>query len=91
MLSKQERDVFALKFRQMDPFATGKVSGGTALPSFEAFGLSYTDLAKIWDIADKDKDGNLTEEEFITAMALLSAKKAGRIQEVASNYNIIVN
>jgi hypothetical protein len=91
VLPKQERDVYALKFRQMDPFATGKVSGGTARPTFEAFGLSYTDLAKIWDIADKDKDGNLTEDEFVTAMALLSAKKAGKIQEVASNYNIIVN
>jgi hypothetical protein len=83
--------VFSLKFRQIDPFGTGKVAGGTARPLFEAFGLSYTDLAQIWDIADKDKDGNLTEDEFVTAMALLSAKKAGKIQQISSNYNIIVN
>jgi hypothetical protein len=46
----------------------GKICGFRASEIFRASGLPENRMAEIWDEADQDKDGNLTETEFINAM-----------------------
>lgn len=43
----------------------------------EKSNLNNTILGKIWKLADHDKDGALTEEEFALSMHLINIKKGG--------------
>ena len=40
-------------------------------------GLPQLSLAKIWELADSDKDGRLSSNEFVAAMALCEAASRG--------------
>jgi hypothetical protein len=60
------------------PFLSGEVAFGLLSSS----GLMQDDLALIWELADQDKDGNLTEEEFILCMYLINAKLRGILPKI---------
>jgi len=47
--------------------------------------LPNEQLAQIWDLADQDKDGSLSQEEFVVAMFLINAKLSGKLKELPSN------
>jgi hypothetical protein len=52
----------------------GKISGEKARDVLAKSELRSDELAKIWDEADQDQDGQLTEAEFCKAMELLKFK-----------------
>lgn len=56
----------------------GKVSGSNAKKQLLTSKLPNTALAKIWRLADYDKDGALTDEEFALAMHLINIRKSGK-------------
>ena len=49
-----------------------------ASPFLRQTGLPQISLAKIWELADQDKDGRLSSIEFVSAMALCDAAKSGQ-------------
>jgi len=56
----------------------GKLSGGAAKSVLVESGLPTPTLGRIWELADLDKDGSLTDEEFCIAMYLIEDAVAGR-------------
>ncbi len=52
----------------------GILSGTQAKNFFVGSKLNEIDLAQVWKLADSDHDGNLTEQEFIVAMHLISLR-----------------
>src|SRR5690606_31683790 len=52
--------------------------GKEARPFLAQAGLAVQDLAAIWELADLDHDGRLTEPEFTLAMFLIQRKLAGQ-------------
>jgi GTPase SAR1 family protein len=53
------------------------ISGLQAKAFFEDSGLSESDLAQIWQLADRDCDGSLCEPEFAVAMHLIQLRIRG--------------
>nr|XP_057945813.1 intersectin-2b isoform X1 [Doryrhamphus excisus] len=71
-----------LKYRQqfnsLDTLMTGYLTGQQVRSAMATTMLSQTQLASIWNLADVDKDGKLTAEEFILAMHLVDMAKSGQ-------------
>ncbi|KAF9583146.1 hypothetical protein BGW38_010149 [Lunasporangiospora selenospora] len=63
-------------FKTLNPI-DGRVNGSTAKPYFLETGLTVEVLAKIWNLADWDRDGYLDENQFAVAMHLVRAVKSG--------------
>lgn len=55
----------------------GFVTGEAAKSLLTATGLPTNKLRKIWEMSDIDKDGKLDLQEFVIAMYLAEASKAG--------------
>ncbi|GAM19970.1 hypothetical protein SAMD00019534_031450, partial [Acytostelium subglobosum LB1] len=55
----------------------GKVNGVAAKPPLQQSGLANDILAKIWRLADIDRDGKLDVDEFCLAMHLVNTKIDG--------------
>ncbi|KAG7465648.1 hypothetical protein MATL_G00155770 [Megalops atlanticus] len=70
-----------LKYRQhfnsLDKNMSGFLSGPQVRSALAASHLTQTQLATIWNLADVDKDGRLSAEEFILAMHLVDMAKLG--------------
>ncbi|XP_068953446.1 intersectin-2 isoform X3 [Petaurus breviceps papuanus] len=66
------------KFNSLDKGMTGYLSGLQARSALLQSGLSQTQLATIWNLADVDGDGQLKAEEFILAMHLTDMARAGQ-------------
>ncbi len=59
----------------------GKISGKNAfgpLKRYAGTSVQSSDLKKVWDLADNDKDGHLDSEEFAIALYLIDDLKRGR-------------
>ncbi|XP_076815595.1 EH domain-containing protein 3-like isoform X2 [Clavelina lepadiformis] len=63
-------------FMKLNP-TNGKVKGSEAKKEMVKSKLPNTALAKVWRLADHDKDGMLTEEEFALAMHLINVRLEG--------------
>ena len=64
-------------FQSNDTTASGYIAGQQAKTLLMQTGLSQALLAQIWTLADHDKDGKLSFEEFIISMHLCDYSKAG--------------
>lgn len=64
------------QFNAMKP-VNGKVPGAKVKPVLMETDLDTTILAKIWDLADWDKDGYMDSDQFAVAMHLCKAVMAG--------------
>jgi len=64
------------KFMALNPI-NGKVNGTEAKKEMLKSKLPNTALAKVWRLADHDKDGYLTDEEFALALHLISLRAEG--------------
>ena len=67
------RDKYQKMFEDLNP-VDGKVPGADAKKEMVKSKLPKNTLAKIWTLADIDKDGFLDEEEFALAMYLIDVK-----------------
>merc|ERR1711953_702636 len=65
------------EFNRADHRKTGFLDAIVARPFLLQSGLPQLSLAKIWEMADQDKDGRLSSAEFLTAMALCEAASKG--------------
>merc|ERR1712110_762278 len=65
------------EFNRADHRKTGYLDAIVARPFLLQSGLPQLSLAKIWEMADQDKDGRLSSAEFLTAMALCEAASKG--------------
>ena len=68
--SKEKYDKRFLNLNPID----GRVSGAAAKAEMVESKLPKNTLARIWTLADIDKDGHLDEEEFALAMYLIDVK-----------------
>ncbi|KAL5108156.1 Intersectin-1 [Taenia crassiceps] len=72
------RPKYKLQFNQNDRNKRGYLTGVEARGIFLKSNLPQSQLAAIWNLADVDRDGNLTCEEFCIATYLIDQVLAGR-------------
>lgn len=77
-ISSALRPKYKLQFNQNDRNKRGYLTGVEARGIFLKSNLPQSQLAAIWNLADVDKDGNLTCEEFCIAAYLIDQVLAGR-------------
>ena len=77
-------------FCQLDTDNSGYVSGADAVVFFRHSKLPESDLARIWDLADTNSSGHLSEQEFAIAMHMINRRVAGgEIPESLPAFNSI--
>eukprot|EP01119_Soliformovum_irregulare_P008662 TRINITY_DN21768_c0_g1_i2.p1 TRINITY_DN21768_c0_g1~~TRINITY_DN21768_c0_g1_i2.p1 ORF type:complete len:974 (-),score=344.72 TRINITY_DN21768_c0_g1_i2:188-3109(-) len=77
VVSSHDRQNYLNNFKQADADHDGFVTGEEARNLFGKSGLPVPDLAKIWTLADMNKDSKLDAVEFVIAMHLIKSKLAG--------------
>uniref|UniRef100_A0A0R3VUX9 Intersectin-1 n=1 Tax=Taenia asiatica TaxID=60517 RepID=A0A0R3VUX9_TAEAS len=77
-ISAALRPKYKLQFNQNDRNKRGYLTGVEARGIFLKSNLPQSQLAAIWNLADVDRDGNLTCEEFCIATYLIDQVLAGR-------------
>jgi len=75
--SEIELDGYRRHYRQLDPSQSGHADIAATKEFFEASGLPIAELSAIYAMADLDHDGQLSEPEFLCAMALVTRRKSG--------------
>ncbi|KAJ3176338.1 hypothetical protein HDU87_005380 [Geranomyces variabilis] len=76
-VTAEEKSQFDQYFDAIDVQKKSFVTGQESYDLFLKAKLPQSELAKIWDLADKEKRGNLRKEEFAVAMHLIRARMAG--------------
>ncbi|XP_033120491.1 ralBP1-associated Eps domain-containing protein 1-like isoform X2 [Anneissia japonica] len=74
-ISDEQRQYYSDQFRTLQPDLSGLIQGAEAKQFFEKSKLPTTELSKIWQLSDVNKDGALCLEEFCTAMHLSVLRK----------------
>jgi len=74
-LSKEEKKRYMETFAMHN--AEGFVDGGKAVQLFTMSGLPQKDLAYIWALSDMDRDRQLSQQEFLMAMHLITRRMKG--------------
>lgn len=69
----RHKDAYDDLFAQLNP-QDGKINGDSARCEFTKYKLPNSVLAKIWGLADVDRDGKLDSDEFALAMHLIKIK-----------------
>lgn len=82
VIPEEEQKKYSLIFKREDPEDSGQITGLKAIGLFGRSGLTQPELALIWELADQNKDGSLSKEEFVIAMFLINSKLMGRIPEI---------
>lgn len=72
----QDKPKYDEIFQSLKPI-NGKIKGSAVKPIMEKSKLNNTILSKVWKLADYDKDGALTDEEFALSMHLIQIKCDG--------------
>ncbi|KAI9261342.1 hypothetical protein EDC94DRAFT_609931 [Helicostylum pulchrum] len=89
IISPEEYQKYKVFFNQLDTDRTGFVSGSDAVVFFKHSKLPESELAKIWDLADTNSSGMLSEQEFAIAMHMINKRVSGaEIPSILPNYNI---
>ncbi|KAF3921403.1 hypothetical protein ABW21_db0200695 [Orbilia brochopaga] len=70
-----EKAKFDNHFQEVDTGLKGYITGEEAVPFFSGSKLPEEALAQIWDLADIEKNGSLTREEFAIAMYLIRQER----------------
>ncbi|KAI9492390.1 hypothetical protein BDB00DRAFT_828801 [Zychaea mexicana] len=76
-VTPQEKSQYDIFFNQIDTKRIGAVHGNEAVEFFKNSRLPDTDLARVWDLADLEQNGQLTRDEFAVAMHLIQSRLAG--------------
>jgi len=74
-ITDEQREYYVNQFKTMQPDLKGLISGGTAKEFFEKSRLPVTELSKIWQLSDVDRDGALSIDEFCIAMHLVVLRR----------------
>ncbi|KAI9358954.1 hypothetical protein BD770DRAFT_342951 [Pilaira anomala] len=89
IISPEEYQKYQTFFNQLDTDRTGFISGQDAVVFFRHSKLPESDLARIWDLADTNSSGMLSEQEFAMAMHMINRKvNGGDIPNTLPTYNI---
>lgn len=78
-LTPDERKLYSQLFRELDPENTGIITGDKARSTFEKSGLPPPILGEIWQIADQNNLGFLTQFGFCCAMRLIGYTQLGKL------------
>ncbi|KAG1457907.1 hypothetical protein G6F56_006513 [Rhizopus delemar] len=76
-ITPEEYAKYKVFFNQLSTNNSGYVSGADAVVFFKHSKLPESDLAQIWDMADTNSTGQLTEQEFAKAMHMINRRLAG--------------
>jgi len=76
-ISPENYAAFSGMFDSVDVNGSGFLSGAQARPVLTNSGLPTSDLRKIWDLADAEKDGMLDRHEYIICQFLIKHRLAG--------------
>ncbi|KAI8590901.1 hypothetical protein BDZ88DRAFT_81891 [Geranomyces variabilis] len=76
-VTAEEKSQFDQYFDAIDVQKKSFVTGQESYDLFLKAKLPQSELAKIWDLADIEKRGNLRKEEFAVAMHLIRLRMAG--------------
>ncbi|KAI7859767.1 hypothetical protein BDC45DRAFT_587054 [Circinella umbellata] len=77
-VTSQQKMQSDILFNQIDTKRTGVIQGNEAVEFFKTSQLPDTDLARVWDLADLEQNGQLTPDEFAVAMYLIQSRIAGK-------------
>ncbi|EGV65272.1 hypothetical protein PSN45_002579 [Yamadazyma tenuis] len=76
-LTPEEKRLYSQLFKSLDPEGTGVITGEKARTTFEKSGLPPAILGEIWQLADRNNLGFLTQFGFCYAMRLIGYTQAG--------------
>lgn len=77
-LTPDEKKLYSQLFKSLDPEGAGVITGEKARATFEKSGLPPSVLGEIWQIADQNNLGFLTQFGFCLAMRLIGYTQAGQ-------------
>ncbi|GAB5586390.1 hypothetical protein Unana1_01290 [Umbelopsis nana] len=77
IISPEDRRKFDVFFDKIDVGKLGCIQGADAVEFFQNSRLPDTDLAHIWDLADRHERGRLSKDEFAIAMYLIHKRLKG--------------
>lgn len=77
-LTPEEKSLYSKLFKSLDTSGTHVISGDKARSTFEKSGLLPSVLGEIWQIADQNNLGILTQFGFCQAMRLIGYAQSGR-------------
>lgn len=77
-LTQEEKKLYSQLFKSLDPEGKGIVTGEKARTTFEKTGLPPNILGEIWQLADHNNVGFLTQFGFCYAMRLIGYTQAGQ-------------
>lgn len=83
IISDAQRSSYIKLFKELDTNKDGLLTGNETREHLTKSKIKVDQLAKIWALSERDKDGKLNEEEFIIAQFLVDmCKKVGNIPDV---------
>lgn len=82
-LTQDEKKLYSQLFKALDPEGSGIVTGEKARATFEKLGLPPNILGEIWQLADHNNLGLLTQFGFCYAMRLIGYTQAGHYPSAA--------
>ncbi|XP_034035594.1 epidermal growth factor receptor substrate 15 isoform X2 [Thalassophryne amazonica] len=76
-------------YRQVDPTGSGRVAAADAALFLKRSGLADVVLGKIWDLADSERKGYLSKQQFFIALRLVACAQNG-LEVALKSLNVAV-